>query len=278
MTISAKYEPIEYIGDGSTRNFVPPFRFFDREIEVTINGKPTDKFDALNGTVVFHTAPAKDSVVVFKRKVPLEQQIKFIEGENFPASDFEHSLDRLYMALQELKYNVENIKVPEIPEGDDDDPSGDIDNRIQALVNSINAIFTRLSKTEGDIKTIQADVEELQRVVADHSKKILRKVVHAEALVSEWKTDWMFESYPYCIDINCADTDTMEIDNPLWTLVPTVIFDPEQADSGNFSSYSETGIKPIHDTSSPYYPYAFYVRIYAKEIPTEDFSVSIKLD
>ena len=38
MTISANYEPIEYIGNGVARNFVPPFKFFDNEIVVTING------------------------------------------------------------------------------------------------------------------------------------------------------------------------------------------------------------------------------------------------
>lgn len=108
MTISANYEPVEYIGNGVTTNFVPPFKFFDDEIVVTIDGNVTKAYEILNGTVIFDTAPVDGAVVVFKRNVPLSQEVTFIEGENFPANDFEYSLDRLYMALQELKYEVEN--------------------------------------------------------------------------------------------------------------------------------------------------------------------------
>lgn len=278
MTISAKYEPIEYIGDGKTRNFVPPFRFFDREIEVTINGDPTDRFDTLGGTVIFHTAPADGAVVVFKRRVPLAQEVKFIEGENFPASDFEYSLDRLYMALQELKYNIENIKVPESEEDEYDDT--ELVNRIEALTTSINIINGKLSTAVSDIDNVEEDIavakndiENLKAITSVTTRKVIPSVVVS---VDMWQEDTRETGYSYSAEINCVDTDNNEMSNPLWTLVPTVVFAPEQADSGNFSTYVTTEIKRAYDTG---YSYGLFVTIYAKEKPTEEFYIpTIKLD
>lgn len=274
MTISAKYEPIEYIGDGKTTNFVPPFRFFDKEIEVTINGNPTDRFDTLGGTVIFHTAPADGAVVVFKRRVPLAQEVKFIEGENFPASDFEYSLDRLYMALQELKYNLEKAK-----EEEEDDPSGDIDGRIEALVDSVSGLYTRLSKAETNINGIEEDIKVINATLEEHGERIIqRHTLDADISPEDWKKDSPYDAYPYSAVINCLPTDTDDVENPLRAAVPTVIFEPKQADSGNFATVANTGFTRIYDESNIFYPFAFYVRIYAKEIPTETFNVFIKLD
>lgn len=270
MTISAKYEPIEYVGDGETTNFVPPFRFFDREIEVTINDSPTSKFDVFGGTVVFHTAPADGAVVVFKRKVPLAQEVKFIEGENFPASDFEYSLDRLYMALQELKYKIENIKKEE-----EDNPSGDVDGRIEALVNSVSSLYTRLGKVEESIKTIEDEFEVINNTLDEYGKRIVtRQTITADVIPEDWKKDYLFEEYPYMAEIKCDVSDKAGPTN----VFATVVFDPKEADSGNFSTYADTDIIPVYDTSSMYYPYALVTKIYAKEIPTETFTIYIKLD
>lgn len=274
MTISAKYEPIEYIGDGKTTNFVPPFRFFDREIEVTINGSPTDRFDTLGGTVIFHTAPAKDSVVVFKRRVPLEQQIKFIEGENFPAADFEYSLDRLYMALQELKQRIYEL---ENPESGEEEPN--VDDKIEALTTAIHIINGKIAQIEQENKAIEEDIKVINATLEEHGKRIIqRHTLDADVSPEDWKNESYYEEYPYSAVINCLPTDTDDVENPLWAAVPTVIFNPEQADSGNFATVADTGFTRIYDESNIFYPFAFYVRIYAKEIPTETFNVFIKLD
>lgn len=275
MTISANYEPIEYIGNGVARNFVPPFKFFDDEIVVTINGNITKAYEILNGTVIFNTAPADGAVIVFKRNVPLSQEVTFIEGENFPANDFEYSLDRLYMALQELKYNLEKAK-----EEAEDDPSGDIDGRIEALTTSINIINGKLLTAESDIDNVEEDVavaktdiENLKAITSVTTRKVIPSVVVS---VDMWQEDTRETGYSYSAEINCVDTDNDNMDNPLWTLVPTVVFAPEQADSGNFSTYVTTEIKRAYDTG---YSYGLFVTIYAKEKPTEEFYIpTIKLD
>lgn len=153
MTISANYKPIEYIGNGVARNFVPPFKFFDNEIVVTINGNITKAYEILNGTVIFNTAPADGAVIVFKRNVPLSQDVTFIEGENFPANDFEYSLDRIYMALQELKYKIDSSgSVAELTE------------QVETIENNVNKIQAQYAtKTEvddkiGDIDSILDDI------------------------------------------------------------------------------------------------------------------------
>lgn len=114
MTVSANYEEKTYVGDGETVRFPVNFKFFDDEIEVykdksfyryvkggdyTIENKATE----YGGAVVFKTAPERGSFVTIIRSVPLNQLVSFIEGEDFPASDYEYSLDRIVMALQEMK-------------------------------------------------------------------------------------------------------------------------------------------------------------------------------
>lgn len=120
MTISANYKPLVYVGNGIVTNFVITWKFFDKEVVVTDEyGRQLGGYEVINsdngGTVIFATAPV--GKIVISRKVGFNQSIEFNEGEDFPAKDYEYSLDRIYMALQQLGYNVE--RSVELPEGFD---------------------------------------------------------------------------------------------------------------------------------------------------------------
>lgn len=114
MTLSVSYKPVVYEANGQTISFSVPWKFFGNEIEV--KDESGEFYDSnsfaiypsdLGGSVVFTTAPARGKKVIISRKIPLSQSVKFLEGEKFPAKDFEYAVDRLYMALQELSYDTQ---------------------------------------------------------------------------------------------------------------------------------------------------------------------------
>ena len=124
MTIQSETSKVVYIGDGKTRLFPVPFYFFDNQINVYNNFSNTPlrlNIDYLltkpenqaGGMVSIFTAPAEGTVITITRNVELKQLITFLEGEDFPATDFEHALDKLTMGLQQLHECVERaVLVP----------------------------------------------------------------------------------------------------------------------------------------------------------------------
>lgn len=68
--------------------------------------------------IVFKAAPPAGEYITITRDVVLNQMVKFIEGENFPASDYEYSLDRIIMALQEFMQKLK--RCVQFPAGADD--------------------------------------------------------------------------------------------------------------------------------------------------------------
>lgn len=108
MTITSEVCKVTYIGNGTTKEFSVPFKFFDNELSVSLNGEETSDYSitqnsSLTGSISFTEAPNSGVYVSIARAVPLTQNTRFIEGEDFPAKDYENSLDRIYMALQENK-------------------------------------------------------------------------------------------------------------------------------------------------------------------------------
>lgn len=108
MTLSAVYKPIVYQANGSTTTFAITWKFFDEEIIVTDgegNRFEISKYKVYNsgngGSIVFNEAPSSGKVII-SRNVTLNQGVEFNEGENFPAEDYEYSLDRIYTILQEF--------------------------------------------------------------------------------------------------------------------------------------------------------------------------------
>ena len=108
MTVTSEECKVTYIGNGTTKQFSIPFVFFNDEISVLVNGVIPQGYSIVQnslymGYVSFTEAPADGDKISISRDVPLTQNTRFIEGENFPAEDYENSLDRIYMALQENK-------------------------------------------------------------------------------------------------------------------------------------------------------------------------------
>ena len=113
MTIQNDTSRAVYIADGKTSSFVVPFRFFERQLNVYFddNAEPLAADDyaasasetASGGEIVFSSAPAAGTKITILRNVELTQLVKFIEGEDFPAADYEYSLDKMIMALQQMK-------------------------------------------------------------------------------------------------------------------------------------------------------------------------------
>lgn len=129
MTVSAGAGVVSYIGNGTTKSFAVPYKFFDEELEVyknktfetfvknvdyTISGSGEDD----GGSIEFSAAPAAGTVITIVRSVVLNQLVRFIEGENFPAADYEYSLDHIVMALQELSQKY--ARCLQMPPGEDD--------------------------------------------------------------------------------------------------------------------------------------------------------------
>lgn len=107
MTVTSEVCKVTYIGNGTTNQFSIPFVFFNDEISVLVNGEKAQGYSIVQnslytGYVSFEVAPADGDKISISRAVPLTQNTRFIEGEDFPAEDYENSLDRIYMALQEL--------------------------------------------------------------------------------------------------------------------------------------------------------------------------------
>ena len=107
MTVISEVCKVTYIGNGTTKEFSIPFVFFNDEISVLVNGEKAQGYSIVQnslytGYVSFEESPADGDKISISRDVPLTQNTRFIEGEDFPAEDYENSLDRIYMALQEL--------------------------------------------------------------------------------------------------------------------------------------------------------------------------------
>jgi hypothetical protein len=124
MTVQSETAKAVYVADGIGTSFVVPFYFLDKEIAVYLNASSTPLMlgtdytligsgDPRGGEITLTTAPTSGTVVTILRNVAFKQLVKFLEGEKFPASDYEYSLDRIIMALQQLKEHLGNcIAVP----------------------------------------------------------------------------------------------------------------------------------------------------------------------
>lgn len=113
MTVQSETNKVVYYGNGETKIFPVPFYFFGEEINVYLgfaeDACDKDKYTLRNpqaytgGEIEFKTAPLADTKITITRHVELKQLTAFLEGEDFPAQDFETALDRLTMGLQELR-------------------------------------------------------------------------------------------------------------------------------------------------------------------------------
>ena len=143
MTIDSSLSRIRYIGNGVTTTFSIPFAYLTNndgsaQLAVYVGDSDTplvegedytivglgqavaidddvefatyeERFDG--GDVVFGVAPEQGVPVAVVRNVPQTQGVVFVEGEKFPAQDFENALDKLTMEVQEVKENLQRAIV-----------------------------------------------------------------------------------------------------------------------------------------------------------------------
>jgi len=139
--ITTAYAPLQYAGNGSTKDFSVTWPYFaDTDLVVTLRDDTTgtDTLQAIStdytattpspapgtGTVTFVAAPASGETVVIERAVPLTQQIDYVEDDAFSAASHEEALDRACLHAQERKSDVDHT--PKFPASDPAASIGDL--------------------------------------------------------------------------------------------------------------------------------------------------------
>jgi hypothetical protein len=141
MTINSEVSRVRYVGNGVTTVFAVNFSYLTSNdgtaqiavyagdnntplvegVDYTVNGfgRYDDYSEQVeeglityetrydSGEVVFKVAPEDKTPVAIIRSVPQTQGVVFVEGEKFPAKDFENALDKLTMEVQEVKENLQ---------------------------------------------------------------------------------------------------------------------------------------------------------------------------
>lgn len=122
MTVGTTTRVKTYTGNGITTAFASTFQFF--EIAVYIDAVLVDPSEyvitqsapGLTGTITFNVAPPSASAIVISGDTSPTQQTDYVENSAFPAESHERAMDRLAMAIQELKrdtgYSVRWLDYP----------------------------------------------------------------------------------------------------------------------------------------------------------------------
>lgn len=263
MTVQSQTGKTVYVADGTATAFTVPFYFLNKEIAVykdsTLLSEGTDytlqgSGEANGGEITFSTAPAANTVITIVRNVELTQLVKFMEGENFPAADYEKSLDRIIMALQQLRDKI--AECVSIPKGTD--ISGD---DVCALLVLVSQNLENINALPEILSDINALGEELTAKFDDYYDKdeidsqirgvTIKRYNNLTVNVADIVSDETYEDYPYRADITLSGAVSGHI--------PTVIFSVADAISGNYAPVSAS--------------YQGGVKIYMKEIPASAITI-----
>ena len=245
MTIQQQHSKAVYIADGNTKNFVIPFIFFDDEIAVYLNNdtiplkKETDytvykEKNNLIGEVIINKTPKNGEKITILRDVPLTQLVTFIEGEAFPATDYEKSLDKITMTFQMLKEIL--TRTFQLS------PSSSLTSaEFEDLIVKLNNELDNIKKVPALASAVNSMYEEILGIYVQKKGPVS---VETSKIV---KSD-TYPQYPYHLDIDIAEAKTAH--------VPSIVLSLEDAISGNFAPVSEC--------------FDGYVRIYLKNIPASE--------
>jgi len=239
MTIYSQENKVTYISDGKTSSYVVPFYFLDNNISVYLNDK---KIEEGEGYIINKSSTSKKGdisllantlsgdKITIARDTKLTQEIIFLEGENFPASDFELSLDKIVMSLQELKENLSRCIT--------------LNHNTELTSNDISNFLILANKNFQTILNFENTVNQFKNLEA----RLTTKVGPLTIATSDIIEDNTYSEYPYHLDIS--------ISNAKSTHSASIIFNLDDAISGNIAPVTEC--------------YDGYVRIYLKNIPTKD--------
>jgi len=262
MTVETSTGKAVYIADGNTTAFAVPFYFFDKQIAVYKDHSQTALEEGTDytitgagntngGEVIFATAPEQDSIITIVRRVEMTQLIKFMEGEAFPASDYEHSLDKIVMALQQLRDRLEECVT--IPRGlsltsEETAQLLVIINDNMTTIEQIPQIMSTLTTLSERFNNYYNKTEVQTKIDQALPLRFNDVIVHVSGAVS----DASYEEYPYRIDVPLSGAKE--------TQIPTVCFKLPQVLSGNFAPVAHA--------------YNYGIKIFMKEVPEEDFSLA----
>lgn len=117
MTVGTTSRVKQYTGDGSTVTFAVPFQFFELDVYLgtalvsTSDYSITQTSPGLVGSVTFNTAPGSGVTVTIASDTVIQQQTDYVNNDSFPAESHELALDRITMAVADLKRDVTNSLV-----------------------------------------------------------------------------------------------------------------------------------------------------------------------
>lgn len=212
MTINSDLSRARYVGNGVTATFAIPFAYLtnsDGTAQVAVYvgdsdvalvegkdytvkgfGKYSDASDQIdedlityetryeNGEFTLVNVPALGQAVAVIRSIPQTQGVVFVEGEKFPAQDFENALDKLTMEVQELKENLERAVM--FPPASDIDPFHAREEIMESALEAKNAAV-EAKKSENIAKASMDEAigaaenaiasESLAKVSADEAKQ-----------------------------------------------------------------------------------------------------------
>jgi hypothetical protein len=137
--ITTSYDPLQYSGNDSTKDFAITWDYFvpsDIVVKLRTDATGEEVLQTLTthystttpdpapgtGTLTFVTAPASGETVVIERASTLTQEIDYTESGSFPHDSHEQGLDRLLLHIQELESELD--RVAKFPAGD---PASSID-------------------------------------------------------------------------------------------------------------------------------------------------------
>ena len=262
MTVESSVSKVTYVADGSSVSFGVPFYFFDKQIAVYKGHDQTALTEGVDytltgagnnngGEVIFTTAPAQGDIITIIRHVDMTQLIKFMEGEAFPASDYEYSLDKIVMALQQLRDRLEECVT--IPRGlsltaEETAQLLVIINDNMQTIEQIPQIMSGLSAINNRFNDYYNKTEVDSRISQSSMLRYSDVIVHVSTAVA----DNTYQEYPYRIDVPLSGARASHI--------PAVCFKLPEALSGNFAPIAHA--------------YDYGVKIFLKEVPEQDFSLA----
>lgn len=250
MTIQSEISKVTYIADGYTTNFSIPFYFFNNEVAVYKNDSITpltqiSDYTIINnnstGEVILNQTPQKDDKITIIRDVELKQQIQFIEGEKFPAKDYENSLDKIIMALQQFKEKISHmIKTPT--------QSSITGEEFYEIIKNIDKEFDvirQIPEIALKTKEIYHKIEEIKPI----------KYTNVVLDVSTITTDTTYIDYGHKVDIPLSKATTKH--------TPSITLKLEDITKAIFAPIAEA--------------FDGYVRLYLKSVPTTDITIPVIL-
>ena len=278
MTIQKENSKVVYISDGIANTYIIPFYFFQSDIAVYLNDSDTplikdkdyiikNEKDTRNNEIIITPNPKQGTVITIVRNVPLNQLTTFIEGENFPASDYEKSLDKIVMSLQMLKeISDRTIKIAY--------NSNKTPKEICNLILEIDKDFDIIKKIPTLAKTITTIYEELISLTTDDVAISCNQLITSKGVATYLTNNYYTKEEiqnrtnqkfgPFSLDVNLIkQTNTysdylysldIKIDEAKTTHSASVILNLDDAISGNFAPISES--------------FNGFVRVYLKEIPS----------